>query len=165
MSLLRRQVTVWVVGAISWVALAGSRPAIAGGDHAGIASDAMSRKSSAEHVSGATRIDAATAWTMFRDGVPFVDVRVRGDYEQSRIPGAVNLPIMSRADHPDNRFTEANLSAVVGEKDRPVVLYCNAALCWRTEAATRLAVAWGWTHVAYFRDGFPAWRRAGLPVE
>lgn len=134
-------------------------------DHVAIARDARGREVSAEEVPGATLVDTEAAWRLFRAGVTFVDVRLRADYETARIPGAVHLPIMETPDHPDNRFTAARLLDVVGGHHAPVVLYCNAALCWRTEAATRLAVAWGFTDVRYFRDGFPAWRRAGLPVE
>jgi rhodanese-related sulfurtransferase len=35
----------------------------------------------------------------------------------------------------------------------------------RSSDATKLAVGWGFSKVYYYRDGFPAWKAAGNPVE
>ncbi len=120
---------------------------------------------SPEHIPGTVHIGPAEAWTAFRRGVPFVDVRIPADYEAGRIPGAVNLTIMEDPTDPRNHFTEAALLEVAGGRDVPVVLYCNALSCWRTAVAAERAVGWGFTGVRYFRVGFPGWLDAGYPVE
>jgi rhodanese-related sulfurtransferase len=51
------------------------------------------------------------------------------------------------------------------KKDEPIVIYCNGASCMRSSKATAKAVSWGYTKVYYYRDGFPAWKAASLPVE
>lgn len=108
-------------------------------------------------ISGATTVSADEAIVLFDEGVPFIDVRKASDYEEGRIPGAFHLD--SRSD-----FTEANLAGIVGIDD-PVVIYCNGENCMRSSDMSAAAVSWGYTNIQYFRDGYPAWDNAGLPVE
>ena len=61
-------------------------------------------------------------------------------------------------------FSPESLEAEV-KKDEPVVFYCNGHKCLRSSKASALAVSWGWNKVYYYRDGFPAWKAAGNPVE
>lgn len=116
-------------------------------------------------IPGAQTVDASGAWTLFREGVPFVDTRLQTDYEAGRVPEARNLTIMRDGDDEQNRFTRENLLAFIGDLDAPVVLYCNERDCWRTEAAIRRALEWGFTNLHYFPGGFPEWIRAGYPFE
>lgn len=118
-----------------------------------------------EVIPGTQTIEAAEAWALFREGVPFVDTRLRADYEAGRVPEARNLTIMRDPDDPRNRFTRENLLELIGDPDAPVVMYCNERDCWRTEAATRRALEWGFTRLYYFPGGFPEWIRSGYPFE
>jgi len=61
-------------------------------------------------------------------------------------------------------YSEETLGKEVG-KSEPVVIYCNGESCMRSSKASAQAVAWGYTKVYYFRDGFPAWKTAGYPAE
>ena len=112
---------------------------------------------SPETVSGATTVDAAKAKELFDQEVLFVDTRKDKDWDAGRIPGAEHLDVKKA-------LTAESLGAVAG-KDEPVVMYCNGHNCLRSSHAAAMAVEWGYSKVYYFRDGFPAWKDAGYPVE
>lgn len=50
-------------------------------------------------------------------GVLLLDARSADAFAAGHIEGAVNLPFTD--------FTPASLAAVIGDKDRPVLIYCN----------------------------------------
>ena len=108
-------------------------------------------------VEGATTVDTAKARALFDQEVAFVDARKDSDWEAGRIPGAIHLDVKKALD-------ERSLEDEV-KKDEPVVFYCNGHNCLRSSHASAKAVAWGWKKVYYYRDGFPAWKAAGNPVE
>lgn len=108
-------------------------------------------------VPGTTYVDAAAAKSLFDEGAIFLDPRRNSDYEAGRIPDALHLELKSN-------FSEASLSAEAGKDDK-IVVYCNGAKCARSEKACAKMVDWGFKNVYYFRDGFPAWKAAGYPVE
>ena len=112
---------------------------------------------SPETVAGATTVDAAKAKELFDQGVAFVDPRKDKDWAAGRIPDAIHLEL-------HKVFNEQSLGAEVKKGD-PVVFYCNGHSCLRSSEAAEAAVGWGYTKVYYFRDGFPAWKAAGYPVE
>lgn len=109
-------------------------------------------------VDGATTVNATEAKALFDGQALFVDVRKDSDWDAGRIPGAVHL------DNKKGAFTEAALSDEIA-KDEKVVIYCNGASCPRSAKGSASAVSWGFKKVYYFRDGFPAWKAAGYPVE
>ncbi len=108
-------------------------------------------------IPGAVTVDTPQAHDLFKQGVLFVDVRRDSDWDAGRVAGAVHLEL-------HKVFNEASLSAEVA-KNEPVVIYCNGPKCMRSSKASARAVSWGFTKVHYYRDGFPAWQQAGLPVE
>jgi len=114
-------------------------------------------ETSPETVAGATTVDSATAKKMFDDGALFIDVRKQLDWDAGRIPDALHLDIKSA-------LTKDAILAESGEND-PIVLYCNGHSCMRSSKASAMAVSWGFKSVYYYRDGFPAWKNAGFPVE
>lgn len=109
------------------------------------------------NVSGATTVDAAGAKNLFDNEALFVDTRKDKDWDAGRIPGAEHLNIKTN-------LSAESLSAVAA-KDEKIVMYCNGEKCMRSSKAAAMAVEWGFTNVYYFRDGFPAWKDAGYPVE
>lgn len=124
--------------------------------------------SSPETVSGVTTVDAAKAHELWEQRAWFVDPRKPAEFEAGRIPGALNIeydpdPGQS-AGLPDQQLTAETLEAEV-PKNEAVVFYCNAEGCDRSSWAAALAKEWGWQEVYYFRLGFPAWSKAGYPVE
>ncbi|MCG8428964.1 MAG: rhodanese-like domain-containing protein [Chromatiales bacterium] len=108
-------------------------------------------------VDGTTYVDAAQAKALFDQGAAFVDPRRNSEFEAGRIPDAIHLELKSA-------FNEAALADNV-QKDEPVVFYCNGAKCPRSAKCSEMALNWGYSKVYYFRDGFPAWKAAGYPVE
>jgi rhodanese-related sulfurtransferase len=108
-------------------------------------------------IDGATTVDPETAKDLFERGVRFVDVRKDADWEAGRIPGAYHLELKTV-------LNEQALSEVAG-KNEELVIYCNGPSCMRSSEACAKAVGWGFTNIRYFREGFPAWRLAGYPVE
>jgi len=112
---------------------------------------------SPEAVDGATTVSVEEASALFDEGVVFIDVRKSSDFEAGRVPGAVHLDVKSD-------FSADTLAQVVAA-DEKVVIYCNGHSCMRSSKATAMAVEWGYTHVYYMRDGFPAWDVSGMPVE
>ena len=109
-------------------------------------------------VAGATTVTTAEAKALFDSEVLFVDVRKDSDWDAGRVPGAAHL------DNKKGKFTEASLSAEMA-KDEKVVIYCNGEKCPRSAKGCKQAVEWGFSKVYYYRDGMPAWKSAGYPVE
>ena len=118
---------------------------------------AVAGEVSPQSIDGAVTVDTTQAEALFDQEVAFVDVRKDSDWDAGRIPGAIHLDIKSK-------FSEEALSGEV-EKGEPVVMYCNGASCMRSSDASAMAVGWGFSKVHYYRDGFPAWKAAGSPVE
>ena len=123
----------------------------------GLAAPSFAAEVSPQAVDGAVTVDSAKARALFDQEVAFVDVRKDSDWDAGRVPGAIHLDIKSA-------YNEDSLAAEVA-KDEAVVLYCNGASCMRSSDASKMAVSWGFTKVHYYRDGFPAWKAAGNPVE
>lgn len=118
---------------------------------------AMAEGKSPENVTGATKIDSSRAKELFDSGVTFIDIRRNSDWEAGRIPDAIHLDLKSN-------FTESSLSAEVS-KNEPLVCYCNGINCMRSSICSEKAVSWGFSKVSYYREGFPAWKDAGYPIE
>jgi len=114
-------------------------------------------KVSPETVNGATTVDAAKAKSLFDKGVIFLDVRKDKDWAAGRVPDAIHIELKKK-------LNADSMSKQI-KKDQQVVIYCNGSKCMRSSKASAKAVGWGFTKVFYFRDGFPAWKAAGYPVE
>ena len=114
-------------------------------------------KATPEHVPGATTVDAAAAKALFDKEAAFVDLRKENVWNGGRIPGAIWMDFKKA-------FNEQALGAEV-DKGEKVVFYCSGVRCPRSSKAAAKALTWGYGQVYYFRDGFPAWKTAGYPVE
>lgn len=106
-------------------------------------------------------LDTEAAWTAYQQGWRFLDARLRDAYLESHIPGALLVPIQARDG--EDRLMDF-LTGPEGDPARPVVVYGGG--CCNTEdlyLAQRLKDA-GFQRLQVFRDGFPAWVRAGHPT-
>ncbi|MEE9327218.1 MAG: rhodanese-like domain-containing protein [Cocleimonas sp.] len=112
---------------------------------------------SPETVDGTELISLEQAKVMHAKGVKFVDVRSSRQYNKRHIPGAIHLYIK-------DEFKEENLLKHL-KKDEPFIVYCNGSHCSLSSKAARKAVAWGFTKIKYYRDGFRAWRKDGNLLE
>ena len=108
-------------------------------------------------VPGATTVDAPMAKQLFDEEAAFVDLRKENVWNAGRVPGAIWLDFKKG-------FNKDALAAEV-DADEKVVFYCSGTRCPRSSKASTKALAWGYQQVYYFRDGFPAWKNAGYPVE
>ena len=125
------------------------------------------RDAAADHVAGLDRL--AAAYLGERDGVEVVnrgelaarlrrgevivlDVRPGPEYEAGHIRGARSVPV-----------TELRRHLRVLPKDAEVVAYCRGPYCVYADEAVRLLHKRGF-QARRLEDGFPEWKRAGLPV-
>jgi rhodanese-related sulfurtransferase len=84
-----------------------------------------------------------------------VDARTQVEFSESHIPGAVLVPA---------RAVTTKLPAVVKEKSRMVVFYCNGPNCTKTVKAAKAAAAAGYTNIVEYKEGLPGWGRSGRPT-
>ncbi len=81
-----------------------------------------------------------------------LDVRPREEYEEGHVPGARSVPLTElqawMEDHPPGAT---------------IVAYCRGPYCVLAPQALELLHAAGYT-ARRLEDGFPEWRRSGLPV-
>lgn len=84
--------------------------------------------------------------------VTLLDVRPSPEYSAGHIPGARSVPFGDLARH------VGTLPA-----GHPVVTYCRGPYCVFAPGAVRALRKEG-MHAVRLEDGFPEWRRAGLPV-
>ncbi|MFK5894065.1 MAG: rhodanese-like domain-containing protein [Pseudomonadota bacterium] len=115
------------------------------------------KKISPMTVEGTKSVTTDEAKKLFDNGALFIDVRSNKAWAAGRIADAVLLDIKSK-------FSEQNMLAEMKKGD-PAVIYCNGETCLRSAKACKKAVGWGFTNIQYYRDGYPAWKKAGYPVE
>jgi len=125
------------------------------------------RDAAAEHIAGLDRL--AAAYLGNRDGVEVVDrgelaarlrrgevivldVRPGPEYEAGHIAGARSVPL-----------TELRRHLRVLPKDAEVVAYCRGPYCVYADEAVRALHKRG-IQARRLEDGFPEWKRAGLPI-
>ncbi len=98
------------------------------------------------------------------DGSAIVlDSRKRSEYAAGHIAGARN--VSPPADAPPSEYAAAVERLVGGDKDKPLVLYCNGAHCQASRQLSEQLLAAGFTHVRRYQLGIPMWRTLSGPVE
>jgi len=107
-------------------------------------------------VDGAMTINVYQARQLHLLGAVFIDVRPKREWDWGHVKGAVHLSLASRF---------FGLSAAEWPRSVPLVVYCNSEVCPASAEAVRLAVAWGYQQVFYFREGYFAWMLADFPQE
>ena len=88
----------------------------------------------------------------------FVDARSRDDYLEGHIKGAVSLPV-GEFDEKIDVFLEEYSS------EKAIVTYCSGRTCEDSHRLTQLLLAFGYTEINVFIDGFPGWEAEGYPIE
>jgi rhodanese-related sulfurtransferase len=87
-----------------------------------------------------------------RGGMVLLDVRPRPEFRAGHITGARSVP-----------FSELRKSLHGLPKDSEVVAYCRGPYCVYADDAVRELRRRGY-RASRLQDGFPEWKRAGLPV-
>ena len=114
-------------------------------------------KTAPEEVTGAITIDTAEARRLHDEGTVFIDLRRQRERAEGTIPGSRYLELR-------RSFDEARLREAAPEGEA-VVMFGDGENCLRAAKGAERAVGWDYPKVYYYRDGFPAWNGAKLPVE
>lgn len=117
---------------------------------------------------GAAVVTADKAKDLQAKGATVVDTRVANEYAEAHIKGAISVPYKEKsAKAPDFDASQDkfDLSKLPGDKNAPIVMYCNAGECWKSYKASKVALAGGYKKVYWFRGGFPEWKSKGFPTE
>lgn len=88
------------------------------------------------------------------DSFLLLDVRSAEEFAAGHIKGAMNIS------HQD---VAANLSKIIGYKDKPVIVYCRSGR--RAGIAEELLIANGFTKVKHLAGDMNGWQTENLPVE
>jgi sulfur-carrier protein adenylyltransferase/sulfurtransferase len=88
-------------------------------------------------------------------GPVLVDVREQHEFEESHIPGAIHVP---------RGHLESRIEGKVGDKSRPVVLYCASGQRSALAAHTLQSLL-GYDDVASMTGGITLWKDRGFEVE
>ena len=79
------------------------------------------------------------------------------------LPGAHWLPGAGKADK--RQSLGGRLAELTGgDKNRPLVFFCQGWECWLSYNASLSAAALGYTSVNWYRGGAKSWKAAGLPT-
>jgi rhodanese-related sulfurtransferase len=119
-------------------------------------------------VPGVTRVDTAKAKALMAGGAVMIDARVANEYAEAHIKGAVSVPYKeksAKAVSYDSSVDSFDTSKLPSDKNAAVIFSCNGPECWKSYKAAQAAVHAGYKKVYWFRDGFPAWKAAGYPLE
>lgn len=118
-------------------------------------------------IPGGTYVTTAQAKEQFDKGALFIDSRVSAEYAEQHIKGAVSIVYkekhakVSKIDPEDSM----DMSKLPSDKAKPLVFYCNGSPCWRGYKGAAAAIKAGYGKVHWYRDGLPAGKAAGHPVE
>lgn len=124
----------------------------------GMKADAEAKKEMPASLPGMTVVSSAEAVKMFQGKkVVFLDNRVKSQYDTEKIKGATWF-------YADELLKNPDLANKL-EKEKEYLLYCNGPTCFRSPAAGLMLANLGFKKLYWYRDGIPAWKKAGNPVE
>jgi rhodanese-related sulfurtransferase len=88
----------------------------------------------------------------------FVDARSRDDFDKGHIKGAISLPV--------GQFDE-KIEAFLGQypPEKAIITYCSGRTCEDSHRLAQLLLAFGYTEINVFIDGYPGWEAEGYPIE
>jgi ABC-type phosphate/phosphonate transport system substrate-binding protein/rhodanese-related sulfurtransferase len=117
---------------------------------------------------GATIVTAEEATELMRRGAPIFDTRVKEEYVEGHIKGALSLPYGEKSAKEvdfDSSKDHFNVAGLPADKDAPIILSCNGPECWKSYKSSVAAIKAGYRKIYWFRGGFPEWRLRGFPIE
>lgn len=121
-----------------------------------------------ESLNGATVVNVDKAKELMGSGARMVDTRVAAEYAEAHIKGAINVPYKeksAKASDFDAAQDSFDLAKLPADKNAAVISHCNGSECWKSYKGAAVMIKAGYTKVYWFRDGFPAWKAKGYPVE
>jgi rhodanese-related sulfurtransferase len=93
-----------------------------------------------------------------------IDGRIRPEFEEGTIPGAVSVPYTEAADRLGELGCEVDFDGWICEGDLPqVVLFCNGPWCGQSPTAARRMIEAGFPaeNISYYRGGMQNWNMPG----
>ncbi len=118
-------------------------------------------------LAGAKLVTAQEVTKLASAGAVIVDARVASEYADGHIKGAINDPYREKSGPSvafDASKDEFNLAKLPADKSAPIVVYCNGPDCWKSYKASVTAIKAGYTHIYWYRAGFPDWKSKDLPT-
>jgi rhodanese-related sulfurtransferase len=118
-------------------------------------------------LAGVTVVNAQQGRKLMEQGAPMIDTRPTRHYQREHVSGAVSIPYEDQSgndvafDRGQDNFDLAQLPA---DKAAPLVFYCNAAVCWTSYKAAKVAADAGYVHVHWLRGGLAEWRTNGFSI-
>lgn len=114
---------------------------------------------------GATVVKAEEVKDLMSKGVPVFDTRVKAEFAEEHIKGAVSLPYKEKSKKEvgfDTAADEFDDSKLPAEK---MIFQCNGPECWKSYKASAWAMKKGKKSVYWFRGGIPEWKTRAFPTE
>lgn len=96
-----------------------------------------------------------------------VDGRIRSQYEEGTIPGAISVPYTEAADRLGEFGCEIDFDGWICEGELPnIVLFCNGPWCGQSPTAARrmIEASYPAERIYYYRGGMQSWNMLGLTV-
>jgi len=97
-------------------------------------------------------VDARDAQAI--DGAAWIDVREQDEWDEGHIPGAVHIP---------RGNLESRIEGVVGDRSKPLVIYCASGA--RSAFAAKSLGDLGYEGATSLEGGFTDWKRNGYEIE
>ena len=103
---------------------------------------------------------------MVQQQSPYLILDVLGSGEL--LPGALPAAQASQGGHfsdqVQQQFNQFLQQATRGNKQVPLVVYCQSVECWMSYNAALRAINLGYSNVLWYRGGIAAWKQAGFPT-
>jgi rhodanese-related sulfurtransferase len=117
---------------------------------------------------GAALVGAQDVVKLQASGATVIDSRVASEYSEGHIKGAISVPYREKSAKDasfDASQDEWALGKLPADKSASIVIYCNGPECWKSYKSSVAAIKAGYSNIHWFREGFPAWKAAGLAIE
>ncbi len=121
---------------------------------------------------GVKQVTIEEAKKLFDNGAIFLDARKPIDIARGKVKGALKASYNDKGgnknkvmdwDKSKDSYTSDELPA---DKAKTIVTYCNGPKCWKSyKLAVVLANDLQYKDVNWLKDGFPAWKDSGNPIE
>lgn len=88
-----------------------------------------------------------------------LDARKSDEYQEGHIPGALNI-------YGEELDKDApNVLPYLTDKNQEIIVYCHGGDCDLSLMVANALAENGYSRVEIFGDGWPAWKKAGYPVQ